>query len=305
MTIFEPMLAATLDAEGQLTRWPYLASPKLDGVRCVVKDSCAYSRNLKPIRNGHIQDLLSVRRLNNLDGELVVGAPHGGDVFNRTQSGVMRLEGTPRFTFYVFDDFTSPVRDFNYRLGCAEDRIDDFNEVYVSHVEHTLVHNLADLQQYERIVLEQGYEGVMLRAPAAPYKFGRATAKEGFMWKLKRFTDGEAVVLRIEEGSHNENTAERDELGRTKRSTAKAGQVKSGLLGTLISQDVRTGAEMRISPGRLTREQREYYMKHPKELVGKLINYRSFEYGVKDAPRFANFQSFRDPATLSRAPATV
>ena len=48
------------------------ASPKLDGIRCMIQDGIALSRSLKPIRNEHVQYILGREIFNGLDGELII-----------------------------------------------------------------------------------------------------------------------------------------------------------------------------------------------------------------------------------------
>jgi hypothetical protein len=73
----------------------------------------------------------------------------------------------------------------------------------------------------------------MLRDPNGPYKFGRSTRKEGYLLKLKRFCDSEAEVIGVVELMHNGNEAKTNALGRTERSTRKAGKTGMGVLGAL------------------------------------------------------------------------
>lgn len=75
----KPMLAAIVTNREAL-RFPYLVSPKYDGIRCLIIGGEVVSRNLKPIRNKHIQAAL--RGLPDLDGELIVGNPKALDTFN-------------------------------------------------------------------------------------------------------------------------------------------------------------------------------------------------------------------------------
>src|SRR5437899_138139 len=79
----------------------------------------------------------------------------------------------------------------------------------------------------------RGFEGVMLRKPDGPYKFGRSTVREGYLMKVKRFTQEEAVVVGYEEQETNLNEATKDALGHTKRSSHKAGKRPAGVLGAL------------------------------------------------------------------------
>ena len=87
------------------------ASPKLDGIRCMIQNGMALSRSLKPIRNKYVQSLLGHKRFNGLDGELIIGEPTDKDVYRNTTSGIMKEEGEPNFTFWIFDDFST---DFGY-----------------------------------------------------------------------------------------------------------------------------------------------------------------------------------------------
>jgi hypothetical protein len=66
--MFKPMLAT--DAELDKLRFPILCSPKLDGIRAVVRGGVVYSRSNKPIPNKWVQSKLS--HLEHYDGELIV-----------------------------------------------------------------------------------------------------------------------------------------------------------------------------------------------------------------------------------------
>ena len=92
-----PLLAA--DAKGIDLRFPLIGSPKLDGIRCVMKDSFAKSRSMKPIKNIHTRSLLERHGelLRDVDGELMVG-----DLFNSTTSGINTILGTPDFKYHIF-----------------------------------------------------------------------------------------------------------------------------------------------------------------------------------------------------------
>ncbi len=291
------MLAEALDDIKQLTKWPYLASPKLDGIRCVVKDGVALSRNLTPIKNDYIQSRLGHKKLNGLDGELIVGEPTGEGVMARAQSGVRSKAGKPDFKFYVFDDFSAHGHDFRHRIGRVEDRVDDLSNGDLIHVEHHLVNNPLELTHFEGRALEMGFEGAMLRLPSGPYKYGRSTPLEEYLWKVKRFKDFEVLIKAVVEGSTNTNTLQQDAMGRAKRSTAKSGLIGNGMVGTIVGEVLNGPLEgdiIDVAPGRMTPAERRHYFLNPKELVGQIANVRAFMYGMKDKPRFATFQSLRD-----------
>ena len=98
------------------------------------------------------------------------------------------------------------------------------------------IRDAAQLAAYEEKCLAEGYEGVMIRTPDSPYKCGRSTEREGWLLKIKRFEDDEAVVLETYEGLSNLNPAERDAFGRTKRSSCKENKVGRGELGGFVVQ---------------------------------------------------------------------
>ena len=85
MKPFKPMLASPFDEA--LLKFPVLASPKLDGVRAIVRDGVVLSRALKPIPNKWVQQRFS--HLEHFDGELIVGASNHPDVLRTTTSGVI------------------------------------------------------------------------------------------------------------------------------------------------------------------------------------------------------------------------
>lgn len=290
---FKPMLSATLDGVDLSTlRYPLLASPKLDGVRCIIWEGVAYSRNAKPIRNRFVQEW--AKGHHNLDGELIVGSPvedDTGEVLGRTQSGVMSFDGAPDFTFWLFD---SPDRAYPRFSDSLEHVQDNHRDCWrIRCVDHSFVNNAVELAKFEEQCLFHGYEGVMLRDLSGPYKHGRSTLREGYLMKLKRFTDGEAVVTALEEGFHNANELQRDELGRAKRSKDSGGLVPSGMVGTIIAISPEWG-ELRIAPGKMTHGERIVLLKSPQSIIGRTIHWRSFGYGVKDKPRFPRYYGIRE-----------
>jgi DNA ligase-1 len=288
---FRPLLAATVEDVRQVT-YPKLVSPKLDGIRCVILDGKAVSRNLKPIRNSYIQQRLKGLP-DGIDGELIVGPPVGELVFNRTTSGVMSELGKPDFMYHVFDK-TTVASGFFHRLA----RLYEHRHDFITVVNHCHVNNEKELLELEKICLDAGYEGIMLRDPLGKYKHGRSTMNEQILLKLKRFRDGEAIITHFEEGVHNLNEATKDALGLTKRSTHQDNKVGSERIGTLYGTDLKTKELLCISPGRMTQQDRALFFKYPGMILGKVIKYKTFDYGKVNASRFCTFQGFRDKDDL-------
>lgn len=292
---FRPMLAATLEDPSSL-RFPVLVSPKLDGLRCIIRGGRAVSRSLKPFRNQYVQEVMGRHtELEGLDGELIVGEPNVGHVLNRTQSGIMSADGRPEFKFYVFDNINAEREPFQVRY----DSLYQFKHPHVEVVRHVAIHSAQELLNYESIVLRNGYEGIMIRGIMSPYKFGRATENEHSLFKFKRFRDGEAVVTGLEEGVINMNTAELDNLGLSKRSLHVANMLPAKRVGTILATDLVTGEQMNISPGRMNYQMRQFYWEHPQQLIGQIIKYKTFDYGSLDASRFSTFQAIRSAEDMS------
>lgn len=278
-------------------KFPLLASPKIDGIRCIVKDGIALSRSLKPIPNKYIQNVLGkLPSAYILDGELVVGQPYGNDVMQRTSSGVMSEDGEPEFTYFIFDRIAKEIP--------YVDRYEQIIDVFGSRVTcllQTWLFSPCELEEYERKCLEMGYEGIMLRDPKSFYKFGRSTLREGALLKLKRFLDSEAIVIGMEELMHNNNVLEKDELGYAKRSSHKENLTPAGILGALHVKDVNTDVEFHIGTG-FDYDTRKYLWENRFEFMkyANIVKYKYFPSGVKDLPRFPVFLGFRDPIDMSK-----
>lgn len=295
----KPMLASPAPSEG-LT-FPLYASAKLDGIRCVIEDGVAKTRKLEPVPNLFVQQMLSHPILNGLDGELCCGPEYADEVFNRTQSAVMSVQGKPDFCFHVFDFWNGPdgmpfherYKRLEYTLG---------QEPYCLHpnialLEQKLINNLDELALMQEDYLERGYEGLILRSLDGPYKFGRSTAKQGYMLKLKKWATGEARIIGFKELYVNTNDLDEDALGYAKRSTSAEGMVPGGVLGAFLVQDCETGIDFSLGGG-FTAEQRAEFWSQPTTLLGQIVKYKHFEIGVKVAPRFPIFLGFRDPRDM-------
>lgn len=291
----KPMLASPADLDN--LPFPLLASPKLDGVRAINDNGKLLSRSLKPIPNKHLSELLGRPLLSGFDGELIVGDAWGPTVYRDTVSAVMRHEGKPDARFYVFDLWDAPY-EYRQRWHELQRIAEKLTGLPVDVVDQALIEDRAQLDLYEAAAVAKGFEGVMLRRPDAPYKFGRSTAKEGFLMKVKRFEDSEALVIGVEEEMHNTNEAETNELGRTKRSTAKDGLVGKGTMGALIVRDVKTGVEFNIGTGFTAEDRSLFWLQRSAYIrAGTVVKYKYFPVGVKDKPRHPVYLGLRPYGT--------
>lgn len=284
--IFKPMLAT--DADLDKLKFPLLASAKLDGVRAIVRNGVVYSRSNKPIPNQFVQQKFS--RFEHFDGELICGDPTSKSCYRDTVSIVMSFDKpADNAGFFVFDHVRDLGANYSVRHRWLTENT-DLPESVIFH-DQVLCKTLDDVLGYEAECLEDGYEGLILRDPEAPYKNGRSTVKEGYLLKLKRFVDAEAVIIGFEERMHNGNEATTNELGRTKRSSHKAGKTGRGDLGALICRlgDV----EFNIGTG-FTDDERAEIWNNRDRYLGRLAKFKYFPVGVKEAPRHPVWLGLRD-----------
>jgi len=272
------------------------ASPKLDGIRCMIQDGVALSRSLKPIRNKHVQSLLGQKEFNGLDGELIVGAPTDGDVYRNTCSKVMSENKEFKFTFWVFDTFLYPTMPYADRMDIVH-QLCPQQTGFTNILNYEVVTNMGQLQDYETDCLSIGYEGIILRDPSALYKHGRSTAKEGGLIKVKRFSDSEARILDMEEQMKNNNEKKVNELGRGQRSSHKANKSPKGTLGALVVKDEYSGVQFNIGTG-FSDNVRNQLWEHKDDLIGQVVKYKYFDIGVKEAPRHPVYIGMRIPEDM-------
>ena len=278
----------------ELIKLPTLASPKLDGIRTNIRDKRVLSRTLKDLPNKLLVGTFG--SLKGLDGEFIVGSPVAEGVYNRTYRVIMKEEHhIDDVKLYVFDTNEEEYKEkpFSVRYARAKELVKAYNHPQVVLLEHTVIDTLTDLLTFEKGALDAGYEGVMGRSLDGPYKYGRVTMKQGFLFKLKRFTDVEVVVIKLVEQLTNTNEKTFNELGRSQRSTHKVGMIPANTLGGFVVD--MDGAVLDCGCGVLKHKEREeIWEAGQEESVGRTFTMRFFGYGVKDKPRFPRFIGWRD-----------
>lgn len=289
--ITKPMLAGKVE-DLAAVRYPVLVTPKLDGIRCLKINGKALTRSFKPIPNKHIREWIESNLPDGVDGELMCEG-----TFQEATGGVMRESGEPEFTYYIFDYITGPS------ITPYVDRMKDLKRAnFNGHCKLVLpveVRSETELKVIEEKFISEGFEGLMMRTPNSPYKFGRSTEREGWLLKLKRFEDDEAIVIAINEQMHNENEAQKDAFGRTKRSTAKAGLVGSGVAGGFIVKCKKFRNDFGIGMG--DSEMAKEVWANRGKYIGAIVKFKYQPIGsTVDAPRFPGFVGFRDKRDISK-----
>lgn len=264
---FKPMLSGQAPKDLSEIKYPVYVSRKLDGIRAIaLPGKGLVSRSLKPIRNAAIQEW--ARNLpEGVDGELTL--PDDTADFRLVDSMVMSGDGAPDFVFHAFDllEFDNPEEPFSERFRQLNELFAELPSIYppewLRHfavVEHDLAQGPEDIELLHAHYSEAGYEGSMLRSPDGPYKFGRSTEREGYLLKLKNFSDEEADVLGAIEEQQNTNEAVTNALGLTERSSAKAGMVGKGSLGNFVLR-LEDGTTFECGSGFTAAQRRELWQR--------------------------------------------
>ena len=291
---FRPMLAETCD-DMATVRFPVMASPKLDGIRCVIRDGVPLSRKLKPIPNKHVCKVLS--GLPPFDGEIMMRDDFTGKLlpFDKVQSAVMSHDGEPEIEYHVFDYHYSIPAPYKMRYEQAESLVGAAQNVGATPlriVHHKTIGSVQELLDFEERCVEQGYEGTMIRCPQGPYKFGRSTLKEGWLLKIKRWYDLEADLIGMVERQRNDNVAEVSELGLTKRAKKKEFLVPAGDMGTLVCKF--NGVQFEVGTGYTAAQRVQMWNDRETILAEKPKVSVKYQEMTKDGvPRFPVFKGFR------------
>jgi DNA ligase 1 len=289
--ITRPMLAPNAEEQLSYAKYPIMVSPKIDGLRCITENGDAYTRSFKAIPNPHIREL--VRQLpRGLDGELTAGD------FRESSSAIRRTWGKPNFTYHIFDY----VEEGNLAIPASVRHkflqqliLPDWCTV-LPQIICTCEEEVLDL---ETKFLAEGYEGAMLRSPGSPYKCNRATLKEGYLLKLKRFHDAEALIVGFYEQEENTNAPKLNQLGFNTRSSHAAGKEGKDTLGGLVVRDLSTGGKFCIGTGvGWTQDWRREIWNNQSMYLNRVITYKYLPHGNYDLPRIATMKGFREDFDL-------
>ena len=278
-------------------KFPIYISTKFDGIRALVIDGVVYSRSLKPIRNKHVQKLFGKPEYNGFDGELIVGDIYAKDVFQKTTSGVMSEDGTPDVTFHVFDLWSMPTFDYEYRQRELQEILLN-NEEYEG-VVYTTIHKCQTVEDLEFFLNHEknvGGEGLIGRKPDGVYKYGRSTPKEQLSIKFKFFQQEDFEVVGFNERMHNTNEQKRDELGYAERSSAKEGLVPTNTLGSLV---LKYGDDTFNCGTGFSDALRDEIWSNQDKYLGKLASIRYMSVGMDKLPRVPSFIGFRHIEDIS------
>lgn len=311
----KPQLAE--DAILEQVRFPCVVQPKIDGVRALNIGGTLTGRSLKPFEGFGVTEMWSLPEFVGLDGEMTLGAkPNCTDrLCNRTTGAMGRFRGAtgvPDLHWWVFDHLADHKAPYIERYARLKDTVERLLHPRLHLVPMYTVADADELNQRIAEFFDQGFEGTIIRNPNAAYKQGRASQKGQELWRVKPWADAEILVTGITEGQANSNEAKTNALGRTERSSAKAGMTPNGQVGSIqgvLLADFRDpytgrllfskGTDVTVGSGEMTVAEATYYFGHPEEIVGHIVKFKHMTHGVKDKPRFPTYVSHRLPQDLS------
>ncbi len=319
---FSPLLAPNKEIDLYDLQYPLLGSFKLDGCRLLAKEGKLLTRSLKQMPNKQLNEKFNkiavMASCTDIiyDGEVYApGIPFQfivscfmthdytdkkaikkrDELCEEHDFHMSREEVFKKLKYYCFDG----VRHENYsqpfsgRLDNAKS-IDHFSDIAV-YVDHVLLNGPLEVEEYFQLALSNGEEGLILRNPDGVYKFGRASIKQNIIFKYKPFVTTDAVIKGFVQSTEVNKDAEKttNELGRSRTSKRKEDRHLVEKAQSFIVDF--NGQDLKV-PISMTDKMKKYIWNNQDEYIGKWIEYKYMEIGMKKdgLPRIPKFVRMRD-----------
>ena len=248
---------------------------KFDGIRGVVMQTGMKSASLELIPNRYIQEYTHEFIPIGFDGEIMV--PGG---YNAVQSEIMSRDGTPDFTFHVFDDFTYAHLSYLERIERLRFQ---FPPNRVKFEFPRRVFNMGDLEMEEENALSRGREGLIMRVGWGQYKYGRSTILEALALKLKRWQDDEATIIAVNPLMRNDNNPIINELGLQERGHGIEGKTALEMVGSYTVEHPKWGIFNVGTP--MTKQERINRWSTRYTDIGSKLTFSFIPHGTQARPR--------------------
>jgi len=317
MKTFKPLLCPNDEIDLNTLTYPLLASTKMDGCRLLFKQGEIVTRSLKSLPNKQLNEKFEPLRKFSEQGNLILD----GEVFapgipfqfivscfmtedcddkksikkwtelcQEHDYFISRQEVLDKLKFYCFDCLTDENLPFQRRIGDVE-----FHSLLqdIVLVKHVRVNNVKEVTSYFNKVLEQGFEGLILRNPEGKYKYGRCTIKENNAYKLKPWATIDSKIIGFIQATQVNEDAEKtvNELGRSRTSKRQEDRHTIDKAQAFVVDF--NGKELSV-PISMPDEKKEYIWKHQDEFLGKFVEYKYMTVGMKDLPRIPKMIRMRE-----------
>jgi len=317
----KPQLAEDADLDAVI--FPCGVQPKFDGVRAGVYSSVGLTgRSLDPFAGFGITDYFSRPEWIGYDGEMVLGEnPYSTDRLCHLTAGAMgKFKGVTTMAnlhWHLFDLVNAETEKWPYlaRYMMLRDRLAKWTPGggRLHLVPMDIAENRQRLNQLIQNHIDLGAEGTIIRNLNALPKPGRPTKSGQQLWRVKSWMTGEIRVDEIIEGASNRNEAKTNSLGKTERSSAKAGKVPNGQIGSLkgpLLEDLihphtgvrllKQGTMVTVSKGEMSTAEAKAWFEDPSQILKWAATFKCMPHGMKDVLRMPTFKSKRLRQDMSR-----
>lgn len=275
---FEVQLAQKFE-EKRISSWSGVCvEPKLDGIRClaIVRNGevMMYARSGKPISN--FMDTIG-RELTGLGDGCYDGEIMGQDFIDLMRQAYRKDDVDVSSTYMALFDYL-PLAEWDSKEGLLSswDRYQtlatryatrpEAEQSYLRLVERTYVDpSMSLINELHNTYISEGYEGAMVKDPAAPYRFGRGYE----VMKLKAFHDVDLTIEGFVEG--------------TGKHEGKLGSV-------IVTFD---GVQVQVGSG-FSDELRGQIWADQQSFLGRTVEIRYQEVTPDGSLRFPTFKCFRN-----------
>lgn len=306
MSNFKPQLCPNEQIDLNTLQYPQLASFKLDGIRCIFHPELGMvSRSLKPIPNKQLNEkfkiILEFCKEQNiiLDGELYAHGRTFQDITRACMTDnlwsvdtLKKLKKeTDEPTKYV-DDLVNSIKFYMFDLLMDDDkvfalRVKNYQSLILENsiiVGQFDVYNKQDVLNLFEEAQKEGYEGLILKNPNGKYKFGRATVKENICYKVKPYIDFSRTIKGVVQATQVKEGTERtiNELGHSVTSKKKDDRELIDKASAFIVDW--NGQDLKVTIAATDVEKEEIWANRD-EYIGKEVNFKAMEIGMKELPR--------------------
>jgi len=290
MTYCPPMLAS--DIKNRLEVLPKIISNpthwiyefKIDGVRMLTTyydgHLICYTRNGLGYPNVAKYLETQFENISAFDGWIIDGEVYDTNV-RKTMSRISNMQQpVTKLQYYLFDMFpiSHCLKQYNVPLVQRKRMLQELllkshRSKYILYVPHRRlrIDNPDKLKEeifaLADIYIQKGWEGLMLKHSKSPYQHTRST----LWWKVKKFQTLDLRCVDVLESTTN-----------------------PGMLGAIVVDAC--GTLTSVGNG-FTNKERILFWKHPKMIVGKIVEIRYFEQLPSGKLRFAVFVRIRNDKT--------
>jgi ATP-dependent DNA ligase len=198
--------------------------------------------------------------------------------------------------FYCFDYITNNYFDQPYfdRYLNSVGLESYFDKEIFELIKVFPIYSMEELKSSFDKVIAADYEGLILRDPKGHYKFGRGSIKEGLIYKVKPFETWDAQIIGIVQATEVNPNAEKkiNELGRSVTSKKLEDRILiEQAAGFIVKYE---GKDLTVPLGGHTAVEKKAVWKNKDSYVGRWIEYKGMEIGMKDVPRIPKFVRYRE-----------